>query len=633
MNEQISRIDLHMHSKHSRSANDWLLQTLGANECYTTPKQAYRLAKDRGMNFVTLTDHDCIDGALELAHYEDFFVSEEVTTRFPEDGAKLHVVTLNINEDQHRMIQSLRSNVYELVGYLNSKNIVHFIAHPFFRMGDALTLAHLEKMLLLFSVFEVKNGGKQLHPENLLELLLDGLTPEMLLLLADKHNIQPVGQTAWLKSKVAGSDDHGGILIGYPHTVCPQAMNVTELLDSIREGKSRAEGKGGSPLNVAHAIFAVAFKHSKMKKESFDPFNSPIVWNLLGQLWDTANPEQSLSVTSKVLLFLSQNKDAMSAGKANDSALEILKAQIVKMLRSDEDLRLFLKTGLEFNQGDNERLYTIINKIVNMTLADALAESDSLDAFALVKKLKVLLAVAPLVVPYIIAFRTEHRDKPLMREAYHSLLDHRGNGHVIERVAVFTDGSASQLENSNVLSYYLKPEMDSDAAIFAFGLSDKEIRTDKYRNFRPAATLNLPQIKLPELSLPPFMEIARALAEGDYDKIYMHSLGPMSILGALLGWLMRIPVYSRYPLRGTSHFLRHPADHNQQKVIRMLFKSIFSLIAEVRVLAEMAEKNAMTMGIPAEKIRVLAKSTASLRQKPQKTVRRKLVSLSSELTF
>lgn len=36
----------------------------------------------RGMDFVTITDHDTIDGALEIAHLPGAFVSEEMTAWF-----------------------------------------------------------------------------------------------------------------------------------------------------------------------------------------------------------------------------------------------------------------------------------------------------------------------------------------------------------------------------------------------------------------------------------------------------------------------------------------------------------------------------------------------------------------------
>jgi hypothetical protein len=50
-------------------------RALGLAECATPPEEVYALAKRRGMDFVTITDHDTIDGALEIADRPDVFVS------------------------------------------------------------------------------------------------------------------------------------------------------------------------------------------------------------------------------------------------------------------------------------------------------------------------------------------------------------------------------------------------------------------------------------------------------------------------------------------------------------------------------------------------------------------------------
>ena len=54
-------------------------RALGLPECATPPEEVYELAKRRGMDFVTITDHDTIDGALAIADRPDVFVSEELT--------------------------------------------------------------------------------------------------------------------------------------------------------------------------------------------------------------------------------------------------------------------------------------------------------------------------------------------------------------------------------------------------------------------------------------------------------------------------------------------------------------------------------------------------------------------------
>src|SRR6185503_12063049 len=76
MSDRVLRCDLHVHSRHSGPATLPLLGRL-ADECYSEPEQVYEQARRRGMDLVTLTDHDTIEGALRLAGRPDTFVSEE----------------------------------------------------------------------------------------------------------------------------------------------------------------------------------------------------------------------------------------------------------------------------------------------------------------------------------------------------------------------------------------------------------------------------------------------------------------------------------------------------------------------------------------------------------------------------
>jgi hypothetical protein len=68
--EDHALVDLHLHSRASGTATNWWVRGLGAEvearESYTPPGEAYRMAKRAGMDFVTLTDHETIEGALTL---------------------------------------------------------------------------------------------------------------------------------------------------------------------------------------------------------------------------------------------------------------------------------------------------------------------------------------------------------------------------------------------------------------------------------------------------------------------------------------------------------------------------------------------------------------------------------------
>lgn len=80
----MAKMDMHVHSSCSEHPSEWFLKRLGTRESYVPPETVYRLCKAAGMDFVTLTDHNSIDGALELRvkHPQDTIVGVESTTYF-----------------------------------------------------------------------------------------------------------------------------------------------------------------------------------------------------------------------------------------------------------------------------------------------------------------------------------------------------------------------------------------------------------------------------------------------------------------------------------------------------------------------------------------------------------------------
>ncbi len=103
----MAKADLHVHSSYSARPSEWFLQRLGTRESYTDPETIYREALKQGMDFVTITDHNTIEGALILKerHPERVFTGVEATTYFPETGCKVHLLVYGFNEAQFAMIR------------------------------------------------------------------------------------------------------------------------------------------------------------------------------------------------------------------------------------------------------------------------------------------------------------------------------------------------------------------------------------------------------------------------------------------------------------------------------------------------------------------------------------------------
>ena len=223
----LKRADLHCHSRFSvfkyfRRAN--------TRDCYNAPEDVYRVAKERGMAYVTLTDHDSIDGALYLLNknpdMKDFFIGEEVETYFPETSQRIHVGVWGLNEAQHREIQRLRPNIRELIPYMKSENLIFGINHLFqnYRMKN-VAARYVAELIEMFSIFEVLNGAMASVHNRMVQQLVEHVKHE------HGHAISMVG----------GSDAHTLKHVAKVHTVS-RGETVEEFLENVRQGNCFAWG-------------------------------------------------------------------------------------------------------------------------------------------------------------------------------------------------------------------------------------------------------------------------------------------------------------------------------------------------------------------------------------------------------
>ena len=171
------RADLHCHSVASTEADEAALIAIGCPESYSDPVEVYAQAKRREMDFVTITDHDTIEGVKKILDRSDVLVGEELTCYFPEDGCKMHVLIWGITDEDHAELQAVANDIYKVAAYIEAHNIAHAVAHPVYRQNDVLEKWHLERLILMFKGFECLNGAHSVLHREALEPMLDDLTP------------------------------------------------------------------------------------------------------------------------------------------------------------------------------------------------------------------------------------------------------------------------------------------------------------------------------------------------------------------------------------------------------------------------------------------------------------------------
>ena len=236
IDERVSRVDLHCHSSASEVSRLGVQRAMGLPECATPPEEVHALAKLRGMDFVTITDHDTIDGVLAIADRPDVFVSEELTAHFRGERQAVHVLCYGITPEDHEWLQGHNHDVEACAEYMREREIVCALAHPYYTVAAPLLPRHRRRLVEMFAIWEVRNGARARElnrPASIYIATHDGIG-------------------------IGGSDDHAGVDIGRTFTETPPADSPTELLAHLRAGRTHARGEQGSAAKWAHAAIALA---------------------------------------------------------------------------------------------------------------------------------------------------------------------------------------------------------------------------------------------------------------------------------------------------------------------------------------------------------------------------------------
>jgi predicted metal-dependent phosphoesterase TrpH len=241
------RADLHVHSCHSGLNGN--LAFLRSLDCYSEPEAVYRLARARGMDLVTITDHDSIDGCLELLSRhpgaQDIVIGEEISCWWPGTALKVHVAAYGLDESDHRELQRLRSNVHEALAYLRAHGILAVVNHPFHYYRQQVPIDRYVQLIATAGGAEVRNGT-MLAAQN------DLVTGLLLSMRARGSALAMVG----------GSDTHTLRRVGCTWTAAPGATRE-EFLASLARGHGEAGGRHGSAVSLAADVYGVVADYWK----------------------------------------------------------------------------------------------------------------------------------------------------------------------------------------------------------------------------------------------------------------------------------------------------------------------------------------------------------------------------------
>lgn len=253
------RADLHVHSWHSGFTRS--MPMFRSRDCFSTPGEVYRAAKARGMDVVTITDHDSFDGCLELlaSHPDapDFLPGEEIECRLPGSGVRLHLGVFGMTERLHADVQPLRGNVLEAAAFLRASGAAIVLHHPFhFFRGETPARDYLNAVLPLVDAVEVRNGT-MLPAHN-------DLTASVVAAWRARPGTNALGETGGSDAHVLGHVGDSWTAVE-PLPRCgaghPPLRPREAFLEALRAGRSTAAGLQGTAGRFAFEIYGVVFNY------------------------------------------------------------------------------------------------------------------------------------------------------------------------------------------------------------------------------------------------------------------------------------------------------------------------------------------------------------------------------------
>ena len=594
------KADLHVHSSHSNKPTYWAMRKFNVPESYTSPQHLYRVARDRGMDFVTITDHNCITGALEIGHLPGTFVSSEITAHFPENGCKVHVVVLNISESQFSLILELRKNVYEMVAYLHSQKITHFLAHPLYAQNDKLNLEIIEKSLLLFTTFEIKNGCRARRFNGFTKRLVSSLTEEVIERLSNKYNLPPYGPTPWSKGIIGGSDDHGGLFIAQAHTTVYDAPTIEEYINGIRLGNSWADGEDGGPLTMAHSLYGIAHSFYRERLGQRRRGATPFISALLDRFFNIGNDKGSL--IDKIRLFILKNLPA-SRDHRGKSFEEILDSE-ARLLLNDDDFLASIRTV-----DNNRRIFAVTSRLANRLIFHYTSRLMNLPLnagfFDYLNTIGTIGLVHSLISPYYLAFHHQHKGKDLIRDVTNAIpeMHHKRSP---EKIALFTD----TLDEINGVAITIKRLISTarsrgiELTVITSGADGGEPH-EGVKKFTSVGDFILPEYPELKLNFPPILDVMDFIEREGFTRIHVSTPGTVGLLGLLIAKLMDIPVAGTYHTDIPQYVRSLTNDDFLEKVAWNYMIWFYGQMSEVMVPSSGTREQLISQGIAPERLKPL----------------------------
>lgn len=584
--------DLHVHSKYSIESGRWVLRSLKAPESFTPPELIYELARKRGMDFVTITDINTIEGALSIAHMPGTFISEEIRTFLYGTRTSVHINVYNISPEEHEEMILVRDSFPALMEYLKDKGIIHSLVHPFYFPGTDLSNSEFRTVIENVDLVESLNGTRSETENNSVIPVTRSI----------KNDPEFSGFTG-------GSDDHCGRFMGLTYTRVEDATSLEDYLKGVGQGRGIPVGEHGNAIRSAYSVYSIAYsfyrnrltakKMPAIATLAADRFFRPTVSADEPTVWHKAD-----------FLF---HQFIKKARKSGESDFETIFAD--QLIEIGKDLNLRSGSPEMETEGIDERTFEILNRLSNRLfqhysslLVKRIADGRLLDAL---EAFTALIPVVLLNIPYPMAYLSRKKGREAVeRIASEVSPEISGSLRNPDRRVWFTDTIDDLNGVSRTIQKFSKLAMDMERNMAVIASQSRPLSFPGWVvNFPPIREFPVPDYQSKLLSIPPFLEVLRFVEDQGFGMMYISTPGPVGFAALGISRILGIPAAGIYHTDYPRHVNHIAQDGKMGELAGTAAAWFYSSVDVVLVPSRYYMNDLEEMGISRDRMKLFPRGT------------------------
>ncbi|MGB7294902.1 MAG: glycosyltransferase [Candidatus Aminicenantales bacterium] len=446
--------------------------------------------------------------------------------------------------------------------------LAHSVAHATYSVNGKLSTLHLEKLILLFDIFEGINGGRNKLHNDTLKAVLSSLNPDKLDDLWRRYRIEPLSDAPWVKGFTGGSDDHAGLFIGRTHTTSV-ARDVPEFLESIRERRTQGVGRHNDYKSLAFMFYKIAYDYYRHKSDSSSS-------TFLSKLTEYVFEKKEPGLKDRFLL-----RRLKSSLRKDGRLIHRLLSELIDQIEDRQTSPLENRLDLVY-----EKIAEIADEFFRMLLESLEKDVQRGDLISVIKNLSASIPGIFLSVPFFSTIRIMTDNRILLSD-----LRARFGIETAKKdktILWFTDTINDLNGVSMTLQKVGNLALEKNLPLYIVSSSQKN---ERGQSRLPIRTISLPTIhsfRLPGyetylLRIPSILHSLELICNADPDEIIISTPGPVGMLGLLAAKLLHAKSVGIYHTDFTLQAQKIIPDESVAKLLENLVRSFYSAMDEIRV--------------------------------------------------